>query len=176
MARIIRDRITRKLEAAEGYLMIDLPHQALDLLQSRADWASMQFEASFLTGEALRALGRFREAIVPLEHATTLKPGHVGVAIALGWCYKRTHRLAQAIDALEGAARKHPGEAIVHYNLACYWSLVGNAPRALDELELALALEPELRKRIASDDDFAALRGNPDFARIVGRREMSTEP
>src|SRR5690348_3964203 len=105
MTRMTHDRIVRKLLSAEGYLEIDLPQRALDILQSRSDWATMQFEASFLTGEALRSLERYREALKPLEVAAGLRPGDPDVAIALGWCYKRTHRLAQAIDALERALR-----------------------------------------------------------------------
>jgi tetratricopeptide (TPR) repeat protein len=169
MARIIRDRIVRQLDQAEGFLMLGLPARALEILQARPDWATMQFEASLLTGEALRALGRYREALKPLELAAGLRPGDVGVALALGWCYKRTHRLAQAIDALGRACREHPEEPLLHYNLACYWSLAQNAERAIDELSIALGLEPELRDRIADEPDFNPLRGNPDFARLTAR-------
>jgi len=167
MAGITHDRIVRQLAAAEGFLELDLPHRALEILQSRADWATMQFEASFLTGEALRVLERYREALKPLEVAASLQPGDKRVAIALGWCYKRTHRLAQAIDALERAVRENPDEALLHYNLACYWSLAGNWAKSLDELSAALELEPELRELIAGESDFDALRGNPDFERLT---------
>src|SRR3954451_249811 len=144
MSRIIRDRIKRQLDEAEGYLMLNLPLRALAILERRSDWATMKFEASFLMGEALRSLERYREELKPLEIAAALNPEEVGVAIALGWCYKRTHRLAQAIDALERAARHNPdAPGILHYNLACYWSLAGNAAKALDELSQALDLEPE---------------------------------
>src|SRR5438309_8371032 len=119
MSQIIVDRIKRQLASAEGFLTLNLPERALEVLQGRSDWATMQFEASFLTGEALRVLGRYREALKPLEVAAGLKPGDVDVAIALGWCYKRTHRLAQAIDALERAERENPQHALIHYNLAC---------------------------------------------------------
>lgn len=168
MAQIIRDRIVRQLDEAEGYLLLDLPARALAILESRADWATMQFEASFLTGEALRALDRYREALRPLETAARLRPDHIGVAIALGWCYKRTHRLAQAIDALEVAVRAHPDESLLHYNLACYWSLAANPARALKELAAALALEPGLRGRIGAESDFDPIRDHPEFQKLVG--------
>ena len=167
MSRIIRDRIKRQLDEAEGYLHLNLPHRTLEILGRRADWATMQFEASLLMGEALRALGRYREALKPLEVAAALKPSDVAVAIALGWCYKRTHRLAQAIDALERAGRHNPDEPLLHYNLACYWSLAGNPAKALDELAVALDLEPELRNLIADESDFDQLRGNPEFERLT---------
>jgi tetratricopeptide (TPR) repeat protein len=161
------DRIKRQLGEAEGYLMLNLPKKALAILEGRSDWATMQFEASLLNGEALRVLGRFRDALKPLEVAASLRPGDIGVAIALGWCYKRTHRLAQAIDALDRAVQHNPEEALLHYNLSCYWSLAGNAAKSLDELAAALDLDPDLRTLIAKESDFDSLRGNPDFERLT---------
>jgi len=161
------DRIKRRLGEAEGYLMLDLPARALAILEARPDWATMQFEAASLTGEALRVLGRYRDALKPLEVAAALRPGDVVVAIALGWCYKRTHRLAQAIDALGRAVRHNPQAPLLHYNLSCYWSLVGNPTKSLDELAIALDLDPDLRDRIAAEPDFDAVRGNPDFERLT---------
>ena len=161
------DRIKRQLGEAEGYLMLNMPGKALEILEGRSDWATMQFEASLLTGEAFRVLGRFRDALKPLEVAASLRPGDIGVAIALGWCYKRTHRLAQAIDALGRAVQHNPEEALLHYNLSCYWSLAGNAAKSLDELAAALDLDPDLRALIAKESDFDALRGNPDFERLT---------
>ncbi len=161
------DRIKRQLGEAEGYLMLDLPAKALAILEARADWATMQFEAALLTGEALRVLGRYRDALKPLEVAAALRPGDVGVAIALGWCYKRTHRLAQAIDALGRAVGHNPDAALLHYNLSCYWSLAANPAKSLDELTAALDLDPDLRSRVADERDFDALRGNPEFERLT---------
>ncbi|MFO0907618.1 MAG: tetratricopeptide repeat protein [Isosphaeraceae bacterium] len=167
MGRIFRDRIKRQLDEAEGYLMLDLPLRALEIIERRADWATMQFEASYLMGEALRSLERYRDALKPLEVAAKLRPNDVGVALALGWCYKRTHRLAQAIDALERAVRADPDVALLHYNLACYWSLASNVSKALDELAVALDLDPNLRSLIADETDFDQLRGNPEFERLT---------
>ncbi len=166
-SRIIRDRIKRQLDEAEGYLMLELPLRTLEILERRTDWATMQFEASVLAGSALRSLERYREALKPLEVAAKLRPNHLVVAMALGWCYKRTHRLAQAIDALERAARFNAETPLLHYNLACYWSLAGNASKALDALTVALDLEPDLRNLIADEADFDQLRGNPDFERLT---------
>jgi tetratricopeptide (TPR) repeat protein len=166
-----RDRLVRKLASAEGYLELEMPEKAMEILESRPTWGTLQFEASLLTGEALRLLQRYREALSPLERAAALRPGHIGVAIALGWCYKRTHRLAQAIDALERAERAHPDEPLIHYNLACYWSLAGNLERALVELGMALDLDGDLRDKIAGESDFDALRHHPEFERLVHRSE-----
>ncbi len=167
MAGIGQDQIVRKLDEAEGYLMLEMPQRALEILRARDDWATMQFEASYLTGEALRALGRNREALKPLETAAALRPTDMATALALGWCYKRTHRLAQAIDALERAAIAHTDEALLHYNLACYWSLAGNLTKALKSLAIALELDPEFQKKIDEEADFDPLRSSAEFARLT---------
>ena len=72
MSRISRDQIRKQLDEAEGYLMLDLPRRSLQILESRPDWLNMQFEASFLKGEALRSLNHYREALKPLEIAASL--------------------------------------------------------------------------------------------------------
>ena len=102
MSRSIGDRILKKLREAEGYLDLDLPRHTLRILESGTEWPGLQFEACLIKGEALRRLNRFREAIGPLETAASLRPSDSGVALALGWCYKRTkppctgHRLARS--------------------------------------------------------------------------------
>ena len=161
------DQIKRRLSEAEGYLMLGMPHKALAILESRNDWATMQFEAALLTGEALRTSGQHREALKPLEMAAALRPGDVGVAIALGWCYKRTQRLAQAIDALGRAVRSKPNEPLLHYNLACYWALASNPTKATQALANALKLDPDLRTLVPHETDFDSLRGHADFERIT---------
>ena len=167
MSQII-DQIKRHLAAAEGYLTLNLPNRALEVLESRAEWATMQFEASFLTGETLRVLGRYRDALKPLEVAASLRPGDVGGAVALGWCYKRTHRLAQAIDSLARALRDNPRDSLLHYNVACYWSLANHPAKALQSLATAIEIDPDIRFRIAEETDFDPIRHNPDFNRLVG--------
>ena len=161
------DRIKRQLGQAEGYLNLGMPARALAILEARADWATMPFEAAFLTGEALRTSGRYRDALKPLEMAAALRPDDVGTAVALAWCYKRTQRLAQAIDALGRAVRHQPREPLLHYNMACYWSLAGDPSKAATCLTNALGLDPSLRDRIAREPDFDPARAHPDFERVA---------
>ncbi len=174
MSRISHDQIRKQLDEAEGYLMLDLPGRSLQILDGRRDWLHMQFESSFLRGEALRSLKHYREALRPLEVAAALRPADTRVALALGWCYKRTNRLAQALDSLDRAIREHPDEPLLHYNLACYWSLAGNGSKALGQLSAALELDPDLRSLIAQESDFNQLRGNPEFERLVMGRAPQT--
>ena len=47
--------------------------------------------------------------------------------MTMAWCYKRTNQLPRAITSMERAYRINPKEAVILYNLSCYWSLAGNA-------------------------------------------------
>lgn len=162
------DRLRRKLDEAEGFLLLDLPEKALEILRSRDDWGGLTFRAEFCTGEALRSLGRWREALAPLEHASRLRPGDAGTAMALGWCYKRTSRLAQAIDALQRAQSENPDDPLLSYNLACYWSLARRPERAIPALVAALSINPDLHRRLAGEADFDPIRDHPEFRRLAG--------
>lgn len=159
---------------AEGYLELGLPHSALGALARLGDPTTLDPYSLFLWGEALRCLGRFDEALVPLVQAAHQNPDDIRVWIALGWCYKRTGRLDAAIDALERALPADPDEPLLHYNLACYWSLAGNKDQAIGYLARALALCPEMRDMIATEPDFDPLRNDAEF-QAVCRGETLTK-
>ncbi len=163
------DPIVRRLREAEGYLELGLPEKALEILQSRKDWASVQFEASYLTGEVYRALEDYRQAIPALEHAAKLRSGDVHVALALGWCYKRSNKLAEAIDVLERASELHPDVPLLPYNLACYWSLAGNAEKSLQALGQAIKLAPGIQTLTTEEPDFDPIRDLAEFHLLIKR-------
>ncbi len=163
----MHDQIRRSLEEAEGYLMLGMPLRTLEILERRTDWATMQFEASLLNGEALRCLERYHEAAKSLEVAAALRPDQMMIAVPLAWCYKRTHRLAQAIAILERVRQSHPDEPLLHYNLACYWSLAGNRAKALESLAQSITLAPAyVSTMIEKESDFDPIRDDPEFQRL----------
>ena len=76
----------------------------------------------------------YAEAVVPLEAAADLAPENIPIRLALAWCYKHVDRLDLAIQSLERAMAVDDQQAILHYNLACYWSLAGDAEVAIRHL------------------------------------------
>jgi tetratricopeptide (TPR) repeat protein len=65
----------------------------------------------------------------------------------------------------EGLAERDAG--VLHYQLACTEALAGNRDRALDELETAVRMEDRFRAQAAADEDFASLRDDPGFQRLL---------
>ncbi|MDZ4779667.1 MAG: tetratricopeptide repeat protein [Planctomycetia bacterium] len=162
-----RLRTQQRLRQAEGYLELGMPQHALDVLDDVNDAGPSCGRLSLLQGYALRALGRYVEAIYPLVAASETNPNDIHVWLALGWCYKRIQRLDLAIESLEHALEAAPDQALIHYNLSCYWSLARNKERTLEYLARALELDADYRDLIPQESDFDALRDDPDFRSLI---------
>ena len=160
---------------AEGYLELGMSQQALDVLNrlGDSDDGDADLHALYLQGEALRGLGRYGEALAALGRVTKAEPENVHAWLAVGWCHKRSGRLDLAIDALEAARAADPEEPLIHYNLACYWTLAGGKRQALGYLERALALDASYRGLIDGETDFDALRSDPDFQAVCAGKQTT---
>jgi len=166
---VTRNRIllARAIEEADGYTELGMLEHALRALQRRGALVHSDGRACFLLGDALRELGRYEEALLPLERSVDLIPDDIHVLLALGWCYKRTGQLAKAIDALERAVDVDPSEGVLHYNLACYWSLARNRTLALRYLAKSLEIDTNFRDMISDEPDFDAIRGDAAFITLT---------
>lgn len=74
----------------------------------------------------------------------------------------------RAIDLVERGVARFGDDPMLLYSLACVESLTGRRDAALAHLASAVDLGSEYREAARADDDFAPLRDDPDFRRIVG--------
>ncbi|HEV7373285.1 MAG TPA: tetratricopeptide repeat protein [Pyrinomonadaceae bacterium] len=72
-----------------------------------------------------------------------------------------------AQEMFERAIKREPQAAHVHYGLAATRSRLGSVETALESLQRALELQPNLRLRAQHDLDLALLRNDPEFERMV---------
>ncbi|HYO23399.1 MAG TPA: tetratricopeptide repeat protein [Lacipirellulaceae bacterium] len=163
----LRLQLHRTCVEAEGYLELAMPEQALQTLQRRASLVHGDARGCYLLGEALREMRQYRAAIYPLRRSLDLIPDDTRVCLAVAWCYKRVGRLEDAISALEHAVRVEPGDALLHYNLACYCSLARNRRRALQHLANALDIDGNFREMVIDERDFDPLRSDPLFQSLT---------
>ena len=164
-----RNRILlrRTIEEAEGYTELGMNEHALRALQRRGALVHGNGRACYLLGDTLRELARYEEALLPLQRSADLLPDDIHVLLALAWCYKRTGQLGKAIESLERAVNVDASEAVLHYNLACYWSLARNRTLALRYLARALEIDTNFRDMIADEPDFNPLRHDPEFKQLT---------
>lgn len=179
-ARIRRQQAIRQAEGYLDLLMVFagqwspaqetrncLAQRALECLHRVELGDGDRGHALYLQGQALRVMERYREAVRPLREAARLEPRNIHIHLALGWCYKRTGRLDLAIQSLESALDVDNRQAIIHYNLACYWSLARNAGLALSYLSQAIQLDSEYRDLVADEADFDPVRQHPEFLALT---------
>ena len=168
----------RLLEEAEGYLELELPEPALEALAKISAEGKLEQAFSYhsYSGEALRVLERYEEAIPHFEAALADRSEEVGLYINLAWCLKRNNQLDQATETLlqaEQVCRKANDMrslALVLYNLSCYYSLASNKERMLHCLRAALLLAPNFLTGIKDETDFDPWRNDPDFVEIASAK------
>ena len=163
----LRERMRRLRREAEGYLELGMPRHALQSLERYQDLVRNDARGCYLMGESLREMRRYRAAIEPLHRSLELIPDDIHTWMALAWCYKRVGQIDYAIDALERAIEVEPGDAILHYNLACYWSLAHNPRMALRYLGNALDIDGNFRDFVHDEPDFDPLRHDPAFLQMT---------
>jgi tetratricopeptide (TPR) repeat protein len=171
MEEKLQSRRDRLLAAAEGYITLGMYKHALQSLDQIEGPEKTGFEANYLRGDALRHLERHEEALVSFHRAFEEKPDDVSLLMAMAWCYKRTNQLPRAITSMEQAYKISPKEAVILYNLSCYWSLAGNKTQSLSWLGRALRMDKSYRQLIDDETDFDPLRHDPDFQMIVNAVE-----
>ena len=180
LSRIRRQQILRE---AEGYLDLitvfgekmpcqpiardQMARRVIKTLDRIDNPGGMKAHILFLRGQALRAMDNFIDAVPLLREAAEIEPQNVHIRLSLGWCFKRCRRLDLAIQALEEALEADASQAIVHYNLACYWSLAGNPKLAVSFLSQAFELQPDYREHVIREHDFDPIRNHPYFQALT---------
>jgi len=72
-----------------------------------------------------------------------------------------------AQEMFERALKREPEAAHIHYGLAATRARLGSLDLALESLQRALAIQPNLRVRAQHDHDLNPLRNDPDFDRLI---------
>jgi Flp pilus assembly protein TadD len=80
----------------------------------------------------------------------------------IGWAYalRELQRIEEARRVLLGAEPHHRDSAVLHYNLACYESLLGDLPAARSRLDRACRIDAQFKEAAETDPDLAALRAH----------------
>jgi tetratricopeptide (TPR) repeat protein len=97
------------------------------------------------------------------EKLLAQNPNFVNALISLGDAYTRKGFYQEGLAVDKRLAVLRPNDPLVHYNLACSLSLVGDAKLALDELKKAVLLGYDEFEYILKDSDLENVRQLPEF-------------
>jgi tetratricopeptide (TPR) repeat protein len=110
-----------------------------------------------------------------LEGVVRRDPQYVDALQLLGDNYTRRGRFEAGRDVDEHLARLRPDDALVHYNLACSYSLTDQFDRAAAAIDKALDLGYRDFKWLARDPDLEKLRAHPLYLGLQTRiRKLKT--
>ena len=156
----------RAIEAAQGYLMLDLPDAALRRL-GLFPISDAPDGVEQLRGEAFRLKEDYERALQHFELVSASGVPSLDLWMGMAWCYKRVGRIEKAIECMRAAYQTSPKVAVVLYNLACYYSLAGEKDEALSWLARAFRLDSSYRKQVASETDFDPIRNDQEFLYLM---------
>jgi len=113
----------------------------------------------------------FMEGIVKRD------PRYVEALQILGDDYTRRGKYVAGLKVDERLAQLRPEDSLVHYNLACSYSLTDQFEQAVAALEKALGLGYRDFKWLAKDPDLDKLRDHPLYERIQAKvRRLRSKP
>ena len=101
-----------------------------------------------------------------LEGIVKRDPLYIDALQLLGDNYTQRGRFPDGLKVDENLAKLKPGDPLVHYNLACSYSLTKRLDLAALALERALALGYRDFKWLAEDPDLENLRQDPAYRKI----------
>jgi tetratricopeptide (TPR) repeat protein len=116
-----------------------------------------------LTRQELRDL---ELEILFLEGLVHRDPAYIEALQILGDNYTRRGRFAEGLKIDERLSRLRPDDSVVHYNLACSYSLTEQIELALEALEAAINLGYRDFKSVDTDPDLQNLRQHAAYKKI----------
>jgi tetratricopeptide (TPR) repeat protein len=145
----------KDLEAIEEYNYI---------LSLHPEYAS----ALFNRGTSYLALERYHDALKDMNNALELTPDNHDFIANRGYAYQKLGRFSEAMADYEFALHYLPENAAIHYDIACICLKNSDEEKALNSLEAAFKLDPNLREKAKTDSDFDNIRHDPRFEKLVG--------
>ena len=100
-------------------------------------------------------------------------PDHLESLTFLGQFYTTRGDYARGLEIDLRLARLRPRDPIVHYNLACSYSLLGRIDEALRALERSVQLGYSGLAHLLADDDLDNVRRDARFARVMQMLEAA---
>ena len=150
--------IIKRLNAAVGYLSLGMPQDAWNELEDIDAKDRARPEVLKVRVEVCRALKQWEMMAEVSNHLRKIEPDEVGHAIDQAHATRRFKSEAEAADILSLALRRYYDDALVRYNLACYWCVMGRIEEAREMLGTACRRDESLRELAETDEDLVGLR------------------
>lgn len=155
----MNDEIAATFRRATGYLELGLAEDALAELDELPGEVQASAVVQHLRVDAMFRRAQWREAMELCLPMLEQDPGDAAWWIQAAFATRRADSIAAAEAILQRGQKLHPGQSLIHYNLACYACIQGREEEALSLLSRVSVEETETFLTMAlKDDDLAAIR------------------
>ena len=133
-------------------------------------------DALILASQCHSLLGHTDQAVAFDRKAVEAHSDNPALWMTLAFDLANLGDLEAAEEACRKAAELDPTRAAAWYRLACFAARRGDLEEALADLEKACAESEEYREEAKSQPEFAPLREDPRFMRIVEGTKETDDP
>jgi predicted Zn-dependent protease len=145
------------LEAAEGYLQLEMAEDALVELRNMPtrEQNSERYKELLLATQMM--LKHWNSAAATAQELCKMDGKEKSYFIHAAFCLHETGETLAALRQLLSGPKSLVNDSLYHYNLACYHAVLGNLTDARSCLDKSFKLDPELEKTASEDDDLKSL-------------------
>ena len=154
------------LDATVPFLFQRNSGAAKKLTRRAAELDPTYFFPVMIDGWTDLEVGKFRDAIPALKKAKTMQAPPF-VTAYLAFAYGAAGDRASATAELAELKKMSKDGTVLPFNLALVYLGLGDRPRALDNLERALAADSQMMAWIGRDTIFDSLRSEPRFVALL---------
>jgi Tfp pilus assembly protein PilF len=147
-----------RLSHARGYLELGMIAEAAAELDLVPPESANDIEVRLLRAVVLQEQKRWPALAETAASLVDEQPGNPSGWIMWAYAVRRSQSLPAAEKILLAAAKQHPEEATIQFNLGCYACQQGDMEKAQAYVKNAIALDDQFRSAAEKDPDLEPLR------------------
>lgn len=147
----------RALHAADGYLYLGMPVEALEELGNVPDSERVDSSVMLAKVRVLLHLKEWRNAEALSLEGSVHHPQEEEFTVQRAFALHQLNKGDEAVEVLLAAPEWIRRTGILHYNLACYEARLGNLSTAKQCIRAAIQLNAAMKKNARIDPDLQAL-------------------
>lgn len=149
----------RRIEYGRGYLELGLLDHAAAELDEIPENEQFDLDVLELRVDLHMELKHWERVVGTAQLVCEQRPAHERSWIAWAYALRELQRVEEAKEVLLKAEGLHGAKSgVLHYNLACYYCLLGDLAQADRRLKRACILDKNWREQALEDPDLKALR------------------
>ncbi|EDY81702.1 tetratricopeptide repeat domain protein [Verrucomicrobiia bacterium DG1235] len=147
-----------RLSYANGYIELGLTKEAAAELDEICEADRLQDDVLSMRAKLYLETNNWEVLAAVSEQLATQSPEIPHAWVHWAYALRELNRNAEAKSVALRGLKHHPQEAVLHFNLACYCSLLDQLPEASKYLDAAIKLDKTFKEEAKTDPDLAKLQ------------------